>query len=204
MATKARAKQVRPSTSLDSELPEEDAPKAKRAKVSEMEAEDLGRPALLEDLEIGTEVLFWETRRGSIHEAIPEMDTFWVVDGETGQVVHDDATGKIYDFKSSELLLVAPSADTLLADLAAEDQPQQPQGGLLLLGTEKHMMEVLNHFGSPSFTERQTPSSCLLLSALIVRRIRSWGLPVKESTMKCVTWPASSERTSEYPCGSCS
>jgi YHS domain-containing protein len=145
------------------ETPEPIAKKARRSKVQEEEEEVFPEAEApldsLEDLEPGAVVLYWHSDsctgwRGVISDAFVELDEFWLCDEESGEIVRDD-DGDIYHFKSTELQLVAKPP------IAALNPNDDPAGGVIMLGTEQQMMQVLTHFGTPDPLERHDPQMLL-------------------------------------------
>mmetsp|Transcript_55646 Transcript_55646/g.120190 ORF Transcript_55646/g.120190 Transcript_55646/m.120190 type:complete len:463 (-) Transcript_55646:122-1510(-) len=146
MGTKAA---LRPD---DEENKEEGGPPKKKVKKK-------ARIPSPQDLEPGTVVLYWGGLRGVVRDAFAPLDEFWLVDEATGDVVMDE--GKIVQFKASELQLLAPPP--IARPRTAHDPPRGPWGGVLILGTERQMLESLNHFGAPANAERHTPQQLLAI-----------------------------------------
>jgi len=143
--TKKARKQVR-----DSEVPDEATGPGtgRREKVPVV--------PLPQQLEPGAVVLYWDVWRGVVHDAFEALDSFWVADEESGQVVRDES-GEIVAFKSAELQLVAPPPK------APEGNPYAPVSGVLILGTSLQMMRVLEHFGPPDPAKRTEPQELLAI-----------------------------------------
>lgn len=111
-----------------------------------------------EDLVAGTVVLYWDGYRGVIRDNFEAIDQYWLADEESGELVRDEA-GEIVQFKAADLELVAKPP-------VAQKRPEGiggPAGGVLILGTEEHMMKILEHFGEPDFVQRNTPQQLLAL-----------------------------------------
>lgn len=106
----------------------------------------------------GAVVIYWDTYRGIIRDTFEAIDEYWLADEETGELVRDE-DGSIVQFKSGDLQIVAkpPIAQPRPSSLGG------PSGGVLILGTEAHMMEILKHFGAPDYTQRCVPQQLLAL-----------------------------------------
>lgn len=107
------------------------------------------------DLEPGACVVYWDGRRGIISDAFEPLDEFWVLAEESGDMERDE-NGDVYNFKSSELSLVARPP-------IAPPNPKQSgaPGGVMIIGDERQMMKVLTHFGEPDPKERHQPQLLL-------------------------------------------
>jgi len=112
-----------------------------------------------EDLEPGTVVLYWGGWRGIVRDAFFPLDEFWISEEESGEIVRDD-NGEIVQFKSAELELIALPP---VAKPMPGSEQAGPAAGVLLLGTEAHMMKILEHFGSPDPDERNNPQQLLAI-----------------------------------------
>lgn len=127
---------------------------AKRARSLET-----GQDLQPEDLQQGTLVLYFGDKRGRINDAFEEEDTYWVAEEESGEIVRGP-DGEIFDFKASQLQLVAAR---LQSDVLIEETPAGPEAGVLLLGTEEHMRAILEYTGEPNFDERTMPQTLLAI-----------------------------------------
>lgn len=132
----------------------EDEHPAKRARSLET-----GQDLQPEDLQQGTLVLYFGDKRGRINDAFEEEDTYWVAEEESGEIVRGP-DGEIFDFKASQLQLVAAR---LQNDVLVEKTPAGPEAGVLLLGTEDHMRAILEYTGEPNFEERTMPQTLLAI-----------------------------------------
>jgi len=159
----------------------EEAPKKKKAKVVEAKVPEVVAPekkaepeyeapkkkavgpkvlqAKAQDLLPGTMVLYWDGYRGVVRDAFVPIDQYWIAQEEDGEIVKDEA-GEIVQFKASELQLLAPPP---IAKPRPPDLRRNPLGGVLVLGTELQMLDVLQHFGSPDAVERQNPQQLLAI-----------------------------------------
>jgi len=123
-----------------------------------VKAKKIAPAAKPEDLVPGTVVIYWESLRGVVRDTFEAIDEYWLNDEENGELVRDE-DGNIVQFKSGELLVVAKPP-------IAQPRPQTfggPAGGVLILGTEEHMMTILKHFGAPDYTQRCVPQQLLAL-----------------------------------------
>jgi len=109
-----------------------------------------------EELEPGAIVTYWDGWRGVVRDAFTPLDEFWVFEEESGEIVRDE-NGDTVVFKSAELQLVA--GPPVLAPPAGRKQA----GGVLVLGTEPQMMQVLEHFGAPNTFLRHEPQQLLAI-----------------------------------------
>lgn len=136
----------------------DEQPPAKRAR----SAEELGKEEGLqpEDLEVGTLVLYFGDKRGRIHDAFEEEDTFWVAEEVSNEIVRGP-DGQIFDFKASQLKLVAARLE--VGEDAAGEKIAGPVAGVLLIGTESHMRAILEYTGEPNFSERTMPQTLLAI-----------------------------------------
>eukprot|EP00930_Biecheleria_cincta_P003687 TRINITY_DN104615_c0_g1_i1.p1 TRINITY_DN104615_c0_g1~~TRINITY_DN104615_c0_g1_i1.p1 ORF type:complete len:460 (+),score=110.42 TRINITY_DN104615_c0_g1_i1:34-1413(+) len=141
-------------------MAEDQQPPTKRARSAEEEEEETVAEGALrpEDLEAGTLVLYFGNKRGRIHDAFEEEDTFWVAEEESGEIVRGP-DGQIFDFKAAQLQLVAAR----LEDELPEQTESGPVAGVLLLGTEEHMRTILEYTGEPNFQERTMPQTFLAI-----------------------------------------
>jgi len=96
-------------------------------------------------------------QRGVVRDAYGPLDEFWVADERTDALVRD-ADGEIIAFKSKDLQLAAPLP-------AAEEKPQIEgiAARVLLVGTEEHMLRILEHFGCPDMARRHDPQQLLAI-----------------------------------------
>lgn len=139
-----------------------------------------------EDLEPGTEVRYWDGSLGRVREAFRPLDLFWVEDDLTGELVRDlyDA---VVQFRAAELLLAGPapaeedhgsagsgpaegmdgSGDCLpmgpTSALQAEGHEHRAVGGVMLIGSQKQMLEILQHHGPPDAGRQQGPLQLLAI-----------------------------------------
>jgi len=132
---------------------EEEAPVLKKAKTQKKDAPEAQRPGEL--LEVGAVVLYWDGWRGVVQDIFEALDSYWVADEESGEVVRDG--GEIVAFKSAELTLVAPPPR------CAQGNVHAPEVAVLLLGTAGHMTSVLEHFGPPDPKKRTEPQELLAI-----------------------------------------
>lgn len=112
-----------------------------------------------EELEAGTVVLYWDGWRGVVRDAFVPLDEFWITDEESGDVVRND-DGDIHPFKSAELQLVAGPP---VVGPMPQGSGRGPAGGVLLIGSERHMTRMLSHFGQPDPQQRHNPQMLLAL-----------------------------------------
>merc|ERR1719474_592568 len=104
-----------------------------------------------EDLRVGTAVVYGGGREGVISDAFAPLNQFWVRDRATGEVVRED--GATLTFGAEQLRLAAAPG------LA---QGQARAGArVLLLGTEVHMLKIIEYFGQPDLSERREPQMLL-------------------------------------------
>mmetsp|Transcript_75507 Transcript_75507/g.179350 ORF Transcript_75507/g.179350 Transcript_75507/m.179350 type:complete len:442 (+) Transcript_75507:92-1417(+) len=123
------------------------------------ETEPPANSARPEDLEPGTAVLYGEGLRGSVRDAYPPLDEFWVNDAD-GELIRDE-NGDIIPFRSAQLQLIAPNP-------RGREVPDRSQwSGVILLGTEEHMTSALGHFGSPGTSSRCVPQQLLAIPAIL-------------------------------------
>jgi len=131
-------------------------PASKRAREKAEEAEVRKRMALPQQLEPGAVVLYWDGWRGIVHDAFEALDSYWLADEESGEVIRDES-GEIIAFKSAELQVVAPPPKL------QGKNPYAPAVGVFVLGTASQMMRVLEHFGPPDPTKRTEPQELLAI-----------------------------------------
>lgn len=134
----------------DETVQESDGKKKKR------KVESLARTAKPEDLEPGTAVQYWDGLRGQVRDAFIPLDSFWVVGEENGELVRDEF-GDIVQFTASELMLPVKPVEKASAFQKASS------GGVLLLGTQEHMLKILQNFGDADKTARQNPQQLLAI-----------------------------------------
>jgi len=130
-------------------------PAAKKART-----EDAGPKRVVptaDDLDEGTPVIYFGTSHGFVRDAYQPLDEFWVTDAETGEIVRD-RTGEIVTFKSKDLQLLAATAPPIPFDADGN-----ARSGVLLLGREEHMMQILKIFGHPNIEERRNPQLLLAI-----------------------------------------
>lgn len=111
------------------------------------------------DFERGTVVLYGDGRRGIVQDAFVPLDEFWIVDEESGELVHNES-GEVRPFKSAELQYVAAS---MRSPPTAPNDERPPGGNVLVIGTEPQMMQILQHFGSPDLMQRREPQQLLAI-----------------------------------------
>lgn len=113
------------------------------------------------DLTVGTAVIYWGDRRGTINDAYIPLDEFWVSD-RNGDLVRDEHGG-VVQFKANELELVAPLPSLMPTETTAKVGKDLVKGGILVFGTEDQMMKILEHFGSPDENVRHNPQQLLAI-----------------------------------------
>jgi len=138
-----------------------EAPDAKRAKLE---------PAKAELLTVGTRVIYEGGKCGVIRSAFGIMDEFWIADVDTNELVRG-RDGDIQHFSSAQLSLEKPDEGKQSTRVPAKVKPS-PLGTettmdgaarILVIGTETHMMQILDHFGAPDYSERSDPALMLAI-----------------------------------------
>jgi len=135
-----------------------DGPPAKRAKTDPRHLE----PTDPEDLQPGVVVYFWDDCRAVVRDAYAPLNEFWLSDEETGEVVRDEQ-GEIVAFKAEDLRIAGDQPDRVSAPVAKVPVGAEPQGSVLIVGTEEQMRKVLEHFGAPDATKRCMPQQLLAI-----------------------------------------
>lgn len=131
------------------------------------------RPCAPDELEVGSVVIYDNTKKGIVKDAFGPLDQFWVKDCETDDVVrHSD--GDMRTFSASQLQLApeqplakvaamgaAGQAGSMVATAAVAESAPKMSARVLIIGTEYQMLQIIEHFGPPDGAVRREPQMLL-------------------------------------------
>jgi hypothetical protein len=133
---------------------------AKRAKLA---------PAKPELLTVGTHVIYDGGKCGVIRSAFGIMDEFWIADLDTNELVRGP-DGDIKQYKSAQLSLMPDEGKQngrdpgkVKSSPLGTEATRDGAARILVVGAENHMMQILENFGAPDYSERSDPALMLAI-----------------------------------------